>query len=127
MDIGLNIAFHIRWLIPFSRWLIVEVDSRMQDSTVSLAPYLISNISEHHDIRWYVPSSRWLTVEADSWNYGLGWKHGDNIHARINGLKLQGCPRGYCVELNIALDILWLIPFPRWQTVEVDLWNHGLG
>ena len=27
MDIELNIAFHIHWLIPFSRWLTLEVDS----------------------------------------------------------------------------------------------------
>ena len=53
MDIGLNIVLYIRWLIPFSRWLTLELNSR---------------------------------------NYELRWRNGDNMCARINGLKLHEYP-----------------------------------
>ena len=86
MDIALNIAFHIRWLIPFSRWLTLEVDSR---------------------------------------NYGLGWRNGENMCARINGLKLHGYPHGYwieyCVPYSLVDSILALADF-RGGVAELRTW-----
>ena len=83
MDIGLDIVFNIRWFIPFSRWLTLEVDSRnyglglrngeniRAGRCIDVVWIRMVAFNIPFDIRWCVPLSLSLSAEVDSWNHGL--------------------------------------------------------